>query len=277
MENTELGVNEIAAAEQSESVTTETESVSNTEVTTEETTSAVDNSDGEQSAEENAKFAAVRRQAEAEAKAKYEQQIKKQNDLVKGMFGKFKNADTGKPIETVEDYIAAMEVQQRRQQEKELIEKGVNPKLIEEMIENSPAMREAKAVLEKSKQEEAQRAIDADLKAITAMDSDIKSFADLENSENFQTILGYVKQNGLSLVDAYKLANSDKLLNKQTAAAKQAAINSAKSMSHLETTKGVSQPSKDFVPIPHAVLERWQEAYPSLTMEQLTQKYNSVM
>ena len=276
MENTTVGVNESQIAEQTEVVDTETSP--STETVVEEgadVESASTDATAEtevQSAEDNAKYAAARRQAESEFKAR----IDKQNADIKRRFGQYKNPITGKPVETLDDYLEALDAQQQKQSERMLEEKGISPDVIQQMINNNPVVREAQYMKEQYEMETANAKLQEDIKAISKIDPSIKTVEDLLNSENYNQVFNYVSNNGLTIVDAFKLANSSRLAEMQAAAAKQATINSAKSKSHLETTKGVSgMANKAYAPIPSSILEKWKDAYPDLSMEQLTAKYNA--
>lgn len=273
--NVNVGVNETEAAELSTGAETESSVTETTETGAEGTSGAVNETETEQaatpaqSAEDNARFAAARRKSEAE--------VNRLNKMFAEKFGNFTNPVTGEPITSAEGYLLALEAQKRQQQEQQLRSKGIDPSIIDEMVNNSPAIREAQAIITQNREAEAQRALEADLKTVSQMDPDIKSFADLEALPDYPKIYEYVSKHGLNLVDAYRLACSEKLSGRQTAAAKQAAINNAKSTSHLETTRGVSTGDGTMVPIPSEVLPLWKEAYPGLTMDQLTAKYNAAI
>lgn len=255
-----------------ESTDADTAEVTETEESASEVVE-VDEEQNRQTAEENAKYAAARRQAESE----YNSKVAKLNARAKEMFGNYKHPVTGKPIESWEEYADAIEVQQRQAQEQKLREKGIDPSIVDQMVQNSPAMKEAKQVIERNKMEQAKQTLDNDIREISKFDPDIKSIDDLMKSPNYETVFGYVKNNNLSLVDAYRLANSSKLAVREREAAKQAAINSAKSTTHLETTRGVKKDTESYEPIPEAILGHWKEAYPGLSVQELTKKYNSVL
>lgn len=223
-----------------------------------------------QSPEVNAQYAAARRRAEEETQ-------KRINGEFKRLFGNVVNPVTGKNIETYQDYIQAVEHQQRAAQNQMLEEKGIDPALIEQMINNSPAMRQAQQVLEENNRAEARRRLEEDIKIVSQIAPDIKSVADLEKHPSYATVLEYVQKGNLSLPDAFKLANFDSLSAKNTEAARQAAINQARSKNHMETTNSVSTGSETLVPIPDSVLAKWKRSYPELSLEQLTQKYNSIL
>jgi hypothetical protein len=222
-----------------------------------------------QSAEVNAQYAAARRKAEEESANK----INGINSEFKRLFGNIVSPVTGKNIESYEDYLQAVEYQRKEATNKMLQEKGIEPSVIERMINDSPAIREAQQILEENKKAEANRQLEADLKVLSEIEPTIKTIDDVVSHESYASVLGYV-QNGLGLADAFKLANFDKLALKKSEAAKQAAINQVKSKNHMETTNGISVATETLAPIPSGVLNKWRAAYPELSMEQLTKKYN---
>ena len=218
-----------------------------------------------QSPEVNAQYAAIRRKAEEDAQ-------KRINGEFKRLFGNVVSPVTGKNIETYEDYLQAVSYQQREAQNQMLAEKGIDPAFIEQIINNSPAMIQAQQILEERNRAEVQRRLDEDLKVVSQMSPDIKSIKDIENHSSYPVVLQYVEK-GLSLPEAFKLANYDSLSNKSTEAAKQAAINQAKSKGHLETTNSVSG-SSDLVDIPDSEISIWRDYYPGLSDAELKKKYN---
>ena len=238
-------------------------------VTETETTSGVEEVKEPQSAEVNSQFAAARRKAEEESANK----INGINNEFKRLFGNIVNPVTGKNIESYTDYIQAVEYQRKEATNKMLQEKGIEPSVIERLINESPTMRQAQQILEENKKAEASRQLEADLKVLSAIEPSIKSIDDVANHPSYDKVLGYV-QNGLGLADAFKLANFDSLASKKSEAVKQAAVNQAKSKNHMETTNGVAVASETLAPIPPGVLGKWRSAYPELSMEQLTKKYN---
>ncbi len=226
-----------------------------------------------QTPEVNAHFAAARRQAEAD----HRREIDSINGEFRRLFGNVVNPVTNKPIATYQDYLQAVEHQMRANREAEMRAKGVDPAMIEQMINQSPAIRQAEAIIQQSKRQEAKQKLEEDLKVLSKIDPSIKSFDDLGKHESYQTVLQLVNNNGLSLSDAFILANHQKLSANKADAAKQAAINAARSQSHLETTKGGNTAPSNMAPIPESSLRTWQAAYPDKTIDELTRMYNSVI
>ena len=213
----DTGVEESEAAEPMEDETTEA-----TETETDVNTGAVEPEP--QSAEENARYAAIRRRAEEEARRRYESEIGSLNQQITAMCQGITHPVTGQPITNVRDYVDALSVQQRQANEQELQEKGVDPAIIDRMIASNPTVMQAQHVIEQSKIAEAEYALQNDLAEITKYDPSIKGMQDLASLPNFPEILDRVTR-GASLVDAYKMVNFDAFMQHTNQAARQQAIN----------------------------------------------------
>ena len=227
-----------------------------------------------QSAETNAIYADMRRRAEAEAKRKYELQQAERDRQFAERFKGFTNPITGAEIKTEADYFAAMDAQSQLQMERTLKEKGLDPNLITQAVAQNPTVRQAQAILENTQRAEAERQLMADVAEIAKIDPSIQNVADLAKSASFPMVMKLVNDNGLSVYDAYKIANFDALSARKAEAERQAAINRAKSKDHLESTNSLASPDEKTIPIPSSQLQRWRDAYPGLTDAELTAKYN---
>lgn len=238
-----------------------------------------DAAEPEQSQQLNAQFAAIRRRAEEDARLKYETEQRKLNSMFSETFGKITNPATGKPIQSASEYIEAYKAQQRVQAENQLKQGGVDPSIIQQLIASDPAVREAHEVMERQKVAEQDARIANEIAEIGKINPAIKSIDDLAKDESFPAVMDRWNRSGMkeSLYDIYRLVNFDTLTAKKSEAAKQAAINQAKSKNHLETTNGLEQPGKDLSPIPDNVLSIWKQSYPNLSMQELTAKYNEVI
>ena len=227
--------------------------------------------------EEDARFASVRRKAEEAARAKYEAQTAQINAEFKRLFGNYKNPETGKPIESWDEYIAAIEVQNRQQKEAELREKGIDPGFLNDLIENSPVIRQAKQVIDQNVQHEAQRQFENDLKELSKIDPAIKTAQDLFNHPSYGRVYELVSKNGLNLQDAYKLANYAELAAKSNAAVKQAAVNQAKGKTHMEATGTGIATNDNLVEVPAGMMATYKQFYPGLTEAEIKVKYNDYL
>lgn len=269
----EEGVSENTSevAEPTEDVATEDSSTSTEgEGTTENTETEPSNV---QSDEDNAKFAAARRRAEAE----FNQKQQALDAEFARRFEGYENPITHEPIRNQKDYFAALDAQEKLARDKELEDKGIDPKVFEDMVNrqvnNNPIVQQAQEVLNHARQSQLENTIAEGLREISTLDPNIKTIDDILNLPNAQQIIGYTKQ--LSLVDAYKLANFDSLMQGKVAGAKQAALNNINGTSHLNQTDNIATADNGEVEIPQSELAQWKKAFPHATHAELRKKYNS--
>lgn len=244
---------EVAEPDVEEVEETSEESVENQEVAEPE----------EQSKEQNATYASMRRRAEAEAQRKMDKSIA---DLCKDVV----HPVTGKPITTFDEYRDAIAAQNRIQAEAQLKENGVDVSVLDEYVNSSPVLMEAKQIVEQNKQAQAEAQLNADFEELKLLNSDLKTFKDLENDPNFDLIVQRVQQ-GASLVDAYKIVNFDTLMSKGTKGAKQAAINQARGKAHLEPTETLNE-STDSA-ISESLLAELRSNFPDKSEKEIRKLY----
>ena len=218
----------------------------------------------------NAAFANMRR--ELEASRRQQQEI---DDMYARQYGQYTNPETGQPIRSARDYFDAMAAQERVNARAQMQEKGIDPRVIDNMILNSPAVREAQAATQELNNMRAQQRLEADYKEILALDSSLNSVEDILN-DPAMPIMAQKVAAGMSLVDAYKIVNFDKISGLKGQAAKQAAINSIKSKSHLSTgaALNVSDAEED---IPANMVEKFKDMFPEKNMKELKALYNKTI
>lgn len=267
-EGEDAGANEVVdTAEPQEDETTE-----ETEVETGEEETG--NAEPEpQSPEVNAQFAAMRRRAEAEAERKFSARQAHMDAQIAAMCKGITHPVTGRPITNMEEYVDALQIQQKQAREQELQAKGVDPSMIDRMIESNPTVMQAQRVLEQTKQREAEEALQRDLADISKYDPNIKGINDLAALPNFNEILDRV-QRGASLIDAYKMVNFDNFMQHQNEAARQQAINQMRGKDHLTApTKGVAQ-TDEYVEVPAEIMSRMKSE--GKTEKQIRELYKTV-
>ena len=276
----ELSENNAEVAEQQEMVedTAEVETQSDVAEGTSEEQTANDeqNSTTVQSAEDNAKFAAARRQAEREFQAKQSQV----DNYYATKFAGYTNPLTNQPIRSEQDYRNALDAQEIVAQRQELQEKGIDPDMLSQIVsrqvENNPVVRQAQAVMQDTINKQSNQMITEDIKEIMRIDPNVKSIDDIAKLPNVSQILS-LTQTGMRFSDAYKVANMDSLINNKAGAAKQAAINNMKGTQHLNATNNINANNDSSVDIPSSELTNWQDAYPNLSMAELKKKYNQTL
>jgi len=259
------GGNEAEAAEQP----TESEAPEVTEQTSETEEAAEPQV---QSKEANAAFANMRREMEAAKKRAAEIDA-----MYAEQFGQYTNPETGQPIRSAKDYAEAMAAQQRAQARQQLEQANIDPSLIDKMIENSPAMRQAKEATAELNNIRAAQMMEEDFKEVLKIDPTMGSQEDIIKSDSYMAVVDYVRNHpGTRFSDAYKLVNFDRLASSRSEAAKQAAINQVKGKNHLNTgaALNVDDGSED---IPVGALEMYKETFPGKTMAELKALYNKAL
>lgn len=237
----------------------------------------------EQTPEIRAKFAAARRKAEAErdaaiAKAKEEAQAQAQR-MIDEAFANSGLTDpyTKKPITSKAEYDAYRKRFEEEKVSRLLKKSGMTDEEFQALVEDLPQVREAR---EKQKQAEqaqqqamqaqAQAKIDEQMKEIAALDPTVKELSDLTKMETYPRFYELVKR-GNTLVDAFRLANMDKLTQAAVQASKQAAMNAAQGKQHLAQTAQRGSGSQS---VPVDIREAYLAFNPGATEAEIQKHYN---
>lgn len=221
----------------------------------------------------NAIFAEARRVAERNAR----QAQKAIDDEFVRRFGNFTNPETGQPIRSQADYLAALDAQDRVRTRNQLQQQGVDPSVLDNAIAsslaNNPTIRQAEAVMAQARQEQIFGQIGNEVEILKQFDPNIKSIYDVPPN-----VIDVVQRsNGIiNLVDAYKIVNFGKVSESQQAAIQQNAINQAKGKQHLSPVNGVSTPEEG-VEIPESELAFWKDAFPDKSKAELRKLYNKTL
>lgn len=112
------------------------------------------------------------------------------------------------------------------------------------------------------------------LALISKIDPEIKSFEHLQQIPEYEAFEGYIRNNGLSWEDAYRLACGSRLAQKGAAAARQQTLNSIGGKSHM--TQDASR-SGAGVDMPKDVEAMYRAMYPGMTHEQCIRKYSEYL
>ena len=262
---------EVADAEVSEAVEPTEEPETESEETDVQEEGVVEPT--EQTAEENARYAAIRRRAEEDARRRYEGEMNGLNQQIAAMCKGINHPVTNRPITNVRDYVDALSAQQRMANQHELQEKGIDPAMIDRMIESNPVVMQAQNVIESAKNAEATVAIQRDVAEVSKYDPNIKGVNDLLELPNFPEILQHVSR-GASIVDAYKMVNFDTFMQHTNDAARQQAINQMRGKSHLQSQGANVATPNDDVDVPSEIMSRWKSE--GKTEKQIKELYKTV-
>lgn len=228
----------------------------------------------QQTPEQNAAYAAMRRKAEAEAQRKYQSEQQRLDAMYAKRFEGLTNPETGQPIRTPAEYLEALDAQDRLQAKEEMQQAGIDPSVIDRAIANSPIVREAQAAMDQLNQIQSQRMIEEDIRTVIQFDPSVNNEQDILSQENFGEVMDYVTSHpGMRFAEAYKLVNFDRLASQRATAAKQQTINQAKSKGHLSAPAGLSNDDNS-VDIPPEKLEMWRDFFPDKSAKELREMYN---
>lgn len=230
-----------------------------------------------QSAEENSKYAAARRKAEAE----FNQRQQALDAEFARRFRDYENPITHKPILNQRDYFEALDAQEKLKRDADLRDKGIDPSVFEDMVnrqvENNPVVMQAQMVMQAAQESQLENRIAEDIKAMTKLNPNIKTVDDVLSLPDADDLIALIRDKHISMPDAYKILHFDELMAGKSSSAKQAAINTMNGTSHLNQTDSLANVSDGEVEIPEAELSQWQRAFPDLSAADLRKKYNKVI
>ena len=190
----------------------------------------------------------------------------------------------GKPITTREEYEAYQRAVEERRIRQNLQKGQLLPEDIEAIVRKAIAQTQdtAKEQRRESEPERAaatgrtvtQEQVDAELAEIRRLDPemvDLKTILESETGSEFQAAVS----RGASFIEAFKLANFDRLQQRASAEtarrAEQAARNKARSKDHLQTSRTSGSGA---VPVPADVKEMYHYLMPGKSDAEILEHYN---
>ncbi len=207
----------------------------------------------------------------AEARRTFERKQAAINNRYAERFKGLVNPETNMPITSADEYLDALDAQERMRAKAELQSKGVDISTIENLINNSPKLREADRLIREIQNEKVTNQIISDVAELSRLNPTIKSLEDVPAD-----VMNYTIHHNISLVDSYKILNYGNVAAQQASAIKQGVINQINSKAHLAPVNGVADNSNE-VDIPADQLSTWKSWYPDLTEAELRKKYNRVI
>lgn len=254
-----------------EPATEETE-VEETEIDTAEET--VVDEEGEPSGgdptEEPAEEPAEKKGISPEMQAMIDAEAQKRVDAaIARQFAGMTNPYTGQPIRTERDLIAYKEAFEAAEQRRKFEEFGVDEKMLNDFVNNHPAIQRANRVILEQQQTEANAFMAKEFQALQEEfpDCGLTEVADLLKTEEGKKALNIWKTNkDVSMADAYAMTHraqirqrAEEARQKETEAMKQGMRNQMNSKNHLTQTKGTSGGGDE---IPADALEGLQMFFP---------------
>ena len=239
-----------------------------------------------QSQEQRREAAAARRRAEQQAAIDdaVKKAIQEEKDRAKGEMAAFfkkahlKNTLTGEDITNMEEFDAWEKAFSASKLQRELKEGKLTPESLEAAIAENQAVKRAQKLIrqqeEASKEAEASAAkarVDAELLEIQKLDPEIRSVEDLLHMPTAKEFYALV-QKGNSFLDAFRLANYERLTARVAEAAKQQAQNLSRSKDHLTATTG--QRGGGAISVPPDELRLFREINPGASEADIQTYYN---
>lgn len=227
-----------------------------------------------QPVEERAQFAAARREAERQrdiaiARAKSDADEYIQNAL--GDLG-LVNPYTNTPIRTREELDAYRDRHSKEAENEVYSRLGVSQSDMSRVVSNSPEIREMREFFNAAKRQEDERVIRAEIEEINRLNpnANFKDVADILNSDIGPEFRKNVEA-GNNFLNAYKLADMSRLMERERAAGRQQALNGVNGKNHLAATavQGVGS-----VPVPADVAEMYRGMIPGITDAEIRKEYN---
>lgn len=235
----------------------------------------------EMSPEERHRQAEARRAREEQARRAAEQQ--RVDKIYADMFAGQTNPFTGKPITTEAEYRAYQVEKERRQQAEQLQKAGIQPETIRNMVDQQlgpvkeqlmKAQMQAAQERARAVNQQAQEAIGAAVKNISATWPEIKSLEDitaLPTRDEFNRLV----QLGNTVEEAFYLANRKEIEARKIAAAKTAAVHGVAGKQHLNPVPagGGNEP----VEVPADMRDAYREMMPNATDAEIKAAYTKYL
>lgn len=216
---------------------------------------------------------------EAVAKALQAERAKNQEELT-AFFraAKLKNTITGDPITSMDEFNAWREAFEAGQLQQNLKAGKLSMEDLERAIERSPSVQRARELAERedaakreTAQAEFQAKVAAEMAEIQKMDPTIQTVADLLKMPTAKEFYAYVSQHKLSFLDAFRLANRERLANQTAEAARQQALSAARSKDHLSPAR---QQGAGAAPVPEEELRLFRLLNPGASEQDIQTYYN---
>ena len=231
-----------------------------------------------QSAEDNSRYAAARREAERQRDDAIAAEREAHRRAMEEIFASLGLQDpySGKPIRTKEEYDAYRIALDSQRKSEFMREHNMDEAAYNSAIGNLPEVRaareaaaRAKAAEQSAAREQARVRIDEQIREIGKLDSAINSVDTLTKDPSYPKVYEMVKK-GYSLSDAYRIANFDKLTKSSADAARQTVLNEQAGKEHLTQT---AQRGNAAATVPADVRRMYRELDPDISDADIAKDY----
>ena len=276
----ELGAEETEAAEPSTENTVQPDTEQ--EVEGAEEREAAEPAVESKKTEEDARFAAARRRAEADrdeaiAKVRREAQEQAQKAVDEAIRGSgMTNPYTGQPINTLAELEAYQQRYSADQAASVQKKAGMTPEQYQAFVNSLPEVRQARQAQQQAeaasrqvRERAARERIQTELQEITRLNPSIREVGDLAKMDTYPRLRELVHR-GNTLADAYRLANFDALTQRAAEATRKTALTAAKSKEHLAPT---AQRGTGSASVPDDIKAEYKALMPDITDDEIQKHY----
>lgn len=214
-------------------------------------------SDSKQSKEDNSKFAKARREAEAET------------ERVRAGYEAFARRLGYKSFSEMEEAQAEYErtTEDSKFEETHGVSKEAILPIFEELKKGDPDFQELQRMRNETKWNTSITQLHADFPELKNV---VKTIDDAEGLPNIDVIKQYI-QKGVSLSDAYFMANKKDILSNKSSEARVQAIKSIQSKNHIKPTGSGVEAS--YVKIPAQTMDMYKQFFPKWSEKQIREHY----
>ena len=225
-----------------------------------------------QTPEENARYAAIRRRAEEEARVKAEAAAReaaaRELDAVIAGAG-LSDPYTGAPITNSAELRAYRERYEQEKRREFQEGHGMDEQSYRAFVEELPEVRAAREAAEQLQAREVKARIEEALREIPKLDPSVRELADLAKRPEYGQVCGLVEK-GYRLSDAWKVTNFDALSKRAAEAARQETRNSLGGKQHLAPTASRGEGAAT---VPPEVAEEYRQLMPDATDAEIRAHY----
>lgn len=185
--------------------------------------------------------------------------------------------DGNKPIKSMEEFRAWNSKAQAAGLSRRLQEGKLTAEDFQAAVDNSPAVKAARAAVERLDAREQEQArqryeqeVAQELAEIHELDPGINSLRDILDRETGQEFSRLVTENHLTFTQAFRLANADQLAKAQAMTVAEGTARQQNSKSHMRGTASTGGMTVD---VPRNTVAAYRALDPKMTMEEIRQDY----
>ena len=216
------------------------------------------------SLQERRQNAAARRKREMEAAVEQarEEEREKFRQREKDFFARagLKDPKGEKSLESFDDFEQWYEGQKHEELEQDLRAGKLTPENLQQALQSLPVMQQAQF----------QKQVDEELQQIHRMEPSVKGIEDILQMDTAEAFTRYVREKGLSYLEAFKLANADRLSQRRVEQEKQRTLQAVASKRHLAPTGGAAA---DTVRVPQEVADLFRAMNPGMSAQDIQREY----